>query len=111
MHGVLLEATKTSFVATSFITISADEVTTIDNTKWLSIHLYVMQNWQRIPILLCMETVSTFATFDNIYALTLKCLGDFDRLRSKDLVQKLINIGCNNNNIFQGHKIGVMSQP
>lgn len=107
MHGVLLEATKTLFVATSFITISADEVTTIDNTKWLSIHLYVMQNWKRIPILLCMVIVSTSATFDNIYALMLKCLGDFDRLRLKDLVQKLINIGYDNNNIFQGHKTGV----
>jgi hypothetical protein len=33
MHGVLLEATKTTFVANSFITISVDEVTTIDNTE------------------------------------------------------------------------------
>jgi hypothetical protein len=64
MHGVLLEATKTTFVVTSFITISANEVTTIDNNKWLSIHLYVMQNWKRIPILLCVEIVNTFTTFE-----------------------------------------------
>jgi hypothetical protein len=57
-----------------------------------------------------MEIVSTSATFDNIHALMLKCLGDFDRLRSEDLVQKLINIGCNNSNIFQGHKTGVTQQ-
>jgi hypothetical protein len=35
----LLEATKTTFAANSFITISAYEVATIDNTEWLSIHL------------------------------------------------------------------------
>ncbi len=32
MHVVLLEATKTSFVATPFIVINVDEVTMIDNT-------------------------------------------------------------------------------
>ncbi len=32
MHIVLLEVTKTTFAATPFIAVSADEVTTIDNT-------------------------------------------------------------------------------
>ncbi len=44
MHGVLLETTKTTFIDTSFITISVDEIMAIDNTQWLSIHLYVVQN-------------------------------------------------------------------
>jgi hypothetical protein len=34
MHIVLLEATKVAFVVAPFIVISADEVTTIDNTQW-----------------------------------------------------------------------------
>jgi hypothetical protein len=75
MHGVLLEATKVTFVATSFIIVSANEVMAINNTQWLFIHLYVVQNWKRIPILLCMETINTFATFNNIYALMLKLFG------------------------------------
>jgi hypothetical protein len=86
MHGVLLEATKVTFVATSFITVSADEVMAIDNTQWLFIHLYMLQNWKRIPILLCMEIVNTFATFDNIFALMLKCLGDLGGLGLEDLL-------------------------
>ncbi len=77
MHGVLLEATKVTFVATSFIIVSANEVMAINNTQWLFIHLYVVQNWKRIPILLCMETINTFATFNNIYALMLKLFGWF----------------------------------
>jgi hypothetical protein len=44
MHGVLLETTKATFVATSFITVTMDEVMAIDNTQWLFIHLYVVQN-------------------------------------------------------------------
>ncbi len=86
MHNVLLEATKIAFVVASFITINADEIKAISNTQWLSIHLYVVQNWKRIPILLCMETISTFATFDNLYALMLKCLGNFGGLGLEDLM-------------------------
>jgi hypothetical protein len=42
MHCVMLEAIKASFVIASFIAIGANEVTTIENTQWLSIHLYVV---------------------------------------------------------------------
>jgi hypothetical protein len=86
MHGVLLESTKITFVVASFITINVNEVKAINNTQWLSIHLYVVQNWKRIPILICVETIRTSATFDNIYALMLKCLGNFGGLRLEDLM-------------------------
>jgi hypothetical protein len=69
MHVVLLEATKVAFVVAPFITISVDEITMINNTQWLSLHLYVVQKWRRIPILLCVEVISLFATFNNIFSL------------------------------------------
>jgi hypothetical protein len=43
MHIVLLEVTKVTFVVAPFIVINANEVTKMDNTQWLSIHLYVVQ--------------------------------------------------------------------
>jgi hypothetical protein len=42
MHIVLLETTKSTFFIATFIAISAYEVTKIDNTQWISIHLYVV---------------------------------------------------------------------
>jgi hypothetical protein len=54
MHFVLLDVTKVTFVATTFIVINIDEVTLIDNTQWLSIHVYVVQSWKR-HILLCVD--------------------------------------------------------
>jgi hypothetical protein len=60
MHKVLLEATKAAFATTSFITVNANEVTIIDNIQWLSIHLYMVQQWKRIPILLYMEIVRIY---------------------------------------------------
>jgi hypothetical protein len=42
MHIVLLETTKSTFFIAILIAISAYEVTKIDNTQWISIHLYVV---------------------------------------------------------------------
>jgi hypothetical protein len=100
MYVVLLEVTKTTFVATPFIVVSVDEVTMIDNTQWLSIHLYVVQKWRSIPILLYVEAVSLFATSDNILSLMVKCMLDFGGLRVKKLVRKLVNIGCDKSSVF-----------
>jgi hypothetical protein len=42
MHIALLETTKATFFITIFIAINAYEVITINNTQWISIHLYVV---------------------------------------------------------------------
>ncbi len=72
-HEVLLEATKIAFGIASFIAFSVDEVIIIDNTWWLSIHLYVVQQYKRILILLCVERMDVYAISDNIFGLMLKC--------------------------------------
>ncbi len=37
-----------------FIALSSDEVTTIDNGWWICVHLYVIDCWTRVPILVCL---------------------------------------------------------
>jgi hypothetical protein len=111
MHIVLLEATKETFVVSPFIVVNANEVTMIGcHTHWLSIHLYELQKWRFIPILLCVEAVRLFATFDNIFSLIVKCMLDFGGLGVKKLARKLMNIGCDGSNVFQGHQPGMTMQ-
>jgi hypothetical protein len=107
MHNMLLEATKVAFVCANFIVVNANEIITIDNTQWLSIHLYMVQTWKRIPIFLCVEFVGVFATSNNIFGLMVKGLLEFGGLRLEELVGKLINMGCNGSYVFQGHQMGV----
>ncbi len=71
MH-VLLEVTKTTFDVANFIVISVDEIIAIYNTQWLSIHLYMVQKWKRITILLRVEVVGMFAIFNNIFSFDAK---------------------------------------
>jgi len=42
---------------------SCDEVTTINNQSWLFIHVYVTEEWKRVPILLNLQRVVNGAIF------------------------------------------------
>jgi hypothetical protein len=57
-----------------------------------------------------METISMFATSNNIFVFMLKCLLEFGGLSLEELCEKLVNIGCNGSSVFQGHKKGVTHQ-
>jgi hypothetical protein len=54
MHDILLDSTKAAFVIASFVDVFVDEVMIINNTQWLFIHLYMVQQWKRILIFLCL---------------------------------------------------------
>jgi hypothetical protein len=56
---------------------------------------------------LCVETIRVFATFDNIFGLLLKALVGFVGLGMEELVEKVVNMGCDGNGIFQGHQTNV----
>jgi hypothetical protein len=100
MHNVLLKATKATFVCVNFIAIRANEVTIIDNTQWLSIHLYMVQGWKRIPILLCVESIRVSTKSNNIFRLMVKGLSKFGGLGLKESARKLVNMGCNGSFVF-----------
>jgi hypothetical protein len=72
--------------------------------------MYVIQQWKRISILLCVQIVGKLATLDNIFYLMLKCLVEYGGLGLEELVGKLVIIKCDDNNVFKGHKSKVTLQ-
>jgi hypothetical protein len=46
MNELLLESTQNVVVGTNFIHVNVNEVIAIDNTSWISLHLYVLQGWK-----------------------------------------------------------------
>jgi hypothetical protein len=42
-------------MVSNVLSISTDEVTTINNQSWISIHYYVVEGWRWVPILLTLE--------------------------------------------------------
>ena len=55
MANVVSEKTMQVLSDANFLSISADEVTSVDNTSWLSLHVYACQSWKRVPILLSLQ--------------------------------------------------------
>jgi hypothetical protein len=66
----------------------------------------VVQKWKRILILLCVEAISLFTTFDKKNSLMVKCMLDFCGLGVEELARKLVN----KFSVFQGHQTNVTMQ-
>ncbi len=67
MHGIIFKATKPTMGTSQYLSLICDEISTIDNQSWLSIHVYVVQNWLKILIILSLEGV---VVGSNAYNLT-----------------------------------------
>jgi hypothetical protein len=49
-----------------YFSVSCDEVTTMDNSTWVSIHIYVVKNYECFPMLVALEHVQEGATSNNL---------------------------------------------
>jgi hypothetical protein len=110
MHNVVLRATKVVVQKSPFISISCDEVTTIKNQSWLSIHVYVIKEWKNVLIMLNLQHVVDGTTSDNLTSLIVKSLMEFGGLSETNLANKLVSFGVDRVTIFQGVKNGVKAQ-
>lgn len=106
-HMVTLKMWEKTFHA-CFISTSADEVTTIDTSSWISIHLYYVKDWERVLVLLLLTKLkddgrSKVVTTKIMDALT----GNTGNLNWGKVVRKLVSFGANGAPIFQ--KSGVIA--
>jgi hypothetical protein len=66
-NDLLLQSTCNVVNAANFLFVSVDEMTTIDNASWISLHIYVVQSWKRICFLICVEKLEVKRTIDNVF--------------------------------------------
>jgi hypothetical protein len=74
MHGIVLEVTKFVIGTTQYLSLTCDEISTINNQSWLLIHVYVVQNWLRIPIFLSLECVVVGSSAHNLTLVLMQTL-------------------------------------
>jgi hypothetical protein len=60
-----------------YISIFANEVSTIDNTSWIRIHAYVLEKWKHVLILLTFKKVTSSAITSNLTQVLLCALFSF----------------------------------
>ncbi len=72
--------------------------------------VYVTKNWKRIPILLNLQRLENAATSNNLNSLIVKNLVEYGGLIEMEIANKLVYLGENGVNVFQGVKVGVTTQ-
>jgi len=102
MNDLLLQSTCNAINVVEFISMNADEVTTLDNASCTSFHIYVVQVWKRIPLLVCVEMVEMQEIIDNVFQFMFRALETLAGVSVEVLGCKFISIGTNGNNVFQG---------
>lgn len=55
MYKQIVEEHKHLISLARFIVVTVDEVTAVDNSSHLFVHIYVVQNWIRVPLLICLQ--------------------------------------------------------
>ena len=112
LHASVLATLKEVIQSARIISISADEVTAIDNTLWLGVHVYAMKSWERVPHLLHLSCVSDGdgGTVDNLTDTIMFSLLGEGGLTRKDIASKLVYFGADGASTFQGARKGVTIQ-
>jgi hypothetical protein len=65
LHKKMIKHMK-EVAGSKYLALSCDEVTTIDNQSWISIHYYVVQDWCHLPILIFSQQVIEGGGLDNL---------------------------------------------
>jgi hypothetical protein len=107
IHDVVFHAIKGVVQKLEYILVSCDELTTINNHSWLSIHVYVKEEWKRLPILLNLQRVVDGSIIDNLTYLIIQSLVEYGGLNEAAIAKKLICFGANGVMVFHSVKSGV----
>ena len=95
----------------SYIAVTCDESTTVDNTSWLCLHVYVMHNWNRKPLLLTLQKLdSNGYIVDSLLTMITRILAYHGKMEPEQIVAKLIYFGADGASSFQGCRNGVSKQ-
>jgi hypothetical protein len=100
MHNVILKHNMLLVQQARFISINCDKVTNLDNYSWIYVHVYIVENWRKVPIILNLERIVNGGTSNNLTFVIIHSLVVFC-----DNTNKVVCFRVNNVIIFQGLKI------
>jgi hypothetical protein len=86
------------------VALTAYENIIVDNTSWIAIPIYVMQNWKQVLLVIHLQKLENSCTTTNSLTATLSMHGG---LGSEATSSKLMYFGVNGVIAFQGQKNGV----
>ena len=110
LFNVVQARTKEIVSAVSYFSVTCDEVTTLDNQSWISIHVYTIQDWERVPMLLCLQRVTEGGGADNITKMILGALTNEGGLTPYQIRDRFMAFGADGASVLQGKRNGVTNK-
>lgn len=108
MHGIILEPIHFVVGIAHHLSLTCEEVGTIDNQNQLLIHAYLFQNWLQIPIILFLGCVVMGSNDNNFTKIFTQALMHEGGLIKKLICNRLMALCGNWVFIFQGIKKNVI---
>ena len=94
----------------TFLSLSLDEVTTIANTSWICMRIYMVNDHISHSYLLGIHKMSKISTSENIYELVIDILKEIGGMDHSMLVKKLVSVGADGASIMQGQRNGICAK-
>lgn len=87
-----------------FLSLSLDEVTTIDNTSWICMSIYMVIGHIRHSYLLGIHKMSDCSTPGNIYELVANSLKEIGGMNLLMIAKKLVCVGADGASVMRGQR-------
>jgi len=93
MYAQVINAIMVIFFIVNYVALTCDEVNMVDIVSWISIHVYLMQKWVKIPMLISLQKVVHGIGVDNLTTMIMDALQNARGLSLESIGQKLFILG------------------
>ncbi len=102
IHNQVLATLKEAMSNASNVALTTNEITSMNNQNWISIHGYVLKDWSWILVLFTMKQIVDGSNFDNLTKVLMNSLKLCGRISKEHITNKLVFFGANGVSVFQG---------
>jgi hypothetical protein len=103
-HIEVKNVTKSIIHNAKFVSLTCEEIISMDNASWASVHRYIVQDWCHIPLLLKVKHVFFGSKTNSLNLLIMNFLMTQGGLHEEDLASRLVSFGVDGVNTFQGFR-------
>ena len=107
---VEIEDVQRKIKDSTFIALSLDEVTAIDNISWVCMHVYTIQNNVCQPHLLSVAKLRDNATTKTLFQLVKSNLIEYGAMDELTIAKKLVCVGADGASAMQGQRKGLCTK-
>jgi hypothetical protein len=101
LHKQVMVKSREVLSAAKYLAITCDEVTTLDNQSWISIHAYCLQDFSRQPILISLERLTEGASAGRLAIIIIDAMINHGGQSKDELRQKFVSFGADGVAVFQ----------